>query len=158
MYSLPTPGGRHGRAIAVTGSPAAHRDRTPVDQYWPTALHPLTGTGAGVVGGGTRVVVGASVVAAGSASTGSAGHSGIRPMLASVLTDAVYVPGAVASGRASHGARGPTLTRNSACGAVSVAAKSNEQFHCPPPADMSSHRLAVIDPTPISVLSSASST
>ena len=131
MYSLPTPGGRHGRAIAVTGRPAAHRARTPFDQYWPTAFQPVTGAAATVVGGGASVVVvvGTRVVAVGSGSTGTGGHSGISPMLASVLTEAVNVPGAVASGRASHGARAPTLIRNSACGAVSVAEKSNEQFH-----------------------------
>ena len=89
MYSLPAPGGRHGRAMATTGRPAVHNARTPVDQYCPTAFHPVIGTGAAVAGGATSVVVGAAVVAVGSGSAGTGGHSGIRAMLAPVLTDAV---------------------------------------------------------------------
>ena len=48
--------------------------------------------------------------------------------------------------------------RNSACGAVNVTLKSNKQLNCPAPPAMSSHRLAVIEPLPSSVLSSTPST
>ena len=42
MYSLPTPSGRQGRAIAVTGNPARQSDATPRDQYCPIARQPET--------------------------------------------------------------------------------------------------------------------
>ena len=77
-------------------------------------------------------------------------------MLASVLTEATNVPGVVGSGRASHGSRVPTRTLNSAGAPVTVAVKSNRQFHCSPPPAMSSQRLLWIVPLPISSLASAS--
>ena len=133
MYSLPAPAGRHGRAIAVTGRPAEH-----------SALTPVTSTGrrrssrrqlGGAVVVATVVVVAAvvAVVEAVVGGSGTAGQDGIRPMLASVLTEATNVPGAVGSGRASHGSSAATRTRNSAGAPVIVAVKSNRQFHCPPP-------------------------
>ena len=99
----------------------------------------------------------ATVLAVASAS-GIAGHEGISPTLAFVLTEATNVVGAAGSGRAVHGPSGPTRMRNSAGAPVTVAVKSNMQFHCSPPADMSSHRLAWMVPVPISTLSTASST
>ena len=119
------------------------------------------GVPAGDTGGAAvaTVVVVAAVVAVVEAvvgGSGTAGQDGIRPMLASVLTEATNVSGAVGSGRASHGSRAATRTRNSAGAPVIVAVKSNRQFHCPPPADMSSQRLAVIVPDPISSFAVAS--
>ena len=102
------------------------------------------------------VVVGAVVVVAPLSVGGIAGQEGMRPMLASVLTDATNVAGAAGSGRASHGARVPTRIRNSGAERVTVAVNSNRQFHCSPPADMSCQRLLAIDPLPISVLATAS--
>ena len=79
-------------------------------------------------------------------------------MLAFELTDATNVVGAVGSGRASQGSSVPTRTRNSAGAPLTVAEKSNRQFHCSPPSAMSTHLLPVIVPVPISWLVSTSRT
>ena len=90
MYSLPNPGGRHGRAIAVTGRPARAQRRDPVRPVLTDGVPPGHGwrgqrrrgdrrrRGSGVVDAGDVLVAGGC---------GTAGQEGMSPMLASVLTD-----------------------------------------------------------------------
>ncbi len=92
-----------------------------------------------------------------SSGSGTGGQDGIRPIAASVLTEATNVSGADGSGRASHGSSVATRIRNSGGGApVTVAVKSKKQFHCRSPPETSSQRLRSMVPRPISSLSSAS--
>ena len=92
-----------------------------------------------------------------SSGSGTGGQDGIRPIAASVLTEATNVSGAAGSGRASHGSSIATRILNSAGGGrVMVAVKSKKQFHCRPPPETSSQRLLSTVPRPISSLSSAS--
>ena len=153
MYSLPTPTGRQGRATAVTGSPAAHSASTPRDQYCPTAFHPETSCAEAVV-----ATVGVVVPPAVLGGAGTGGHDAMRAMSAPVLTDATYELGFVGSGRAVQGSRLATLILTSGGAPLTAAVKSNKQFHCSPPADMSSQRLAVMLPRPSSWLATASRT
>src|SRR5262245_39351369 len=128
MYSLPWLGWRQGRASAVTANPAVHRASTPTDQYCPTAFHPLTGGPRATVVGATVVVGSAVAVGAGAVvvGVGSAGHEGIKPMAASVLTDATLRVGSAGSGRAVQGCRSPTLISTSA-GAFGMSALKSKK-------------------------------
>ena len=86
--------------------------------------------------------VDAPVLVVSSSGSGTGGHDGIRPIAASVLTEATNVSGAAGSGRASHGSSVATRILNSAGGGpVTVAVKSKKQFHCRPPPETSSQRL-----------------
>ena len=102
------------------------------------------------------VVVAPGVVVVDVGSGGTGGHEGIWPMLTPVLTEATNEPGTDGSGRASHGSRLPIRTRNSAGTPLTVAVKSNRQFHCSPPLAMSTQRLATTVPVPISWLTTGS--
>src|SRR5215218_2934188 len=156
MYSLPWFGSRHGRASAVTGSPAAQSESTPTDQYWPMAFQPVTGgpDAAVVVVVVSAVAVGGPVVVG----VGSAGHDAIWPIAASVLTDATLRLGSAGSGRAVHGCRSPTLMSTSLGALDTSALKSKKHVHWLPPPATSSHRLALIEPLPSRALVVGSST
>src|SRR5215212_3193718 len=82
MYSLPWFGSRHGRASAVTGSPAAHSESTPTDQYWPMAFQPVTG------GPDAAVVLTDATLRLGSAGSGRAVHGCSSPTLISTSVGA----------------------------------------------------------------------